>query len=85
MPPWEEWGFNDTNHVQIWSLHDLRLLATIPLPEVDDAAYHIEPAEPRILQDGTVYVNTFSCGSGPELGSAGGYRRRLIVQKGLVP
>ncbi len=37
MPPWEEWGFIDTNHVQIWSLHDPRLLATIPLPEVDEA------------------------------------------------
>lgn len=24
--------------------------------------YHIAPAEPRLLSDGTVYVNTFSCG-----------------------
>ena len=35
MPPWDEWAFHDTYHVQIWSLSDLRLLATGPLPEVE--------------------------------------------------
>ena len=62
MPPWDEWAFHDTYHVQIWSLSDLRLLATVPLPEVEQGAYHIAPAEPRVLSNGTVYVNTFSCG-----------------------
>ncbi len=62
MPPWDEWTYHDTYHVQIWSLDDLRLVATVPLPEVDEGSYHIAPAEPRVLSDGTVYVNTFSCG-----------------------
>ena len=63
MPPWDEWTYHDTYHVQIWSLNDLRLVATVPLPEVEQGPYHIAPpAEPRVLSDGTVYVNTFSCG-----------------------
>ncbi len=52
----------DTYHVQIWSLSDLRLLGTIPLPESADGNHHLLPAEPRVLDDGTVYVNTFDCG-----------------------
>jgi hypothetical protein len=52
----------DTNHIQIWSLKDLRLLATIPLPAPPTGKAHLNPAEPRILPDGTVYVNTFNCG-----------------------
>ncbi|MFQ5691172.1 MAG: hypothetical protein ACE5HQ_12980 [Gemmatimonadota bacterium] len=62
MPPWDEWSYHDTYHVQVWSLDDLRLVATVPLPDVDQGAYHIGPAEPRALSDGTVYVSTFSCG-----------------------
>ncbi len=50
----------DTKHIQIWSLSDLRLLATIALPP--QGKTHLNPAEPRILSDGTVYVNTFNCG-----------------------
>jgi hypothetical protein len=49
-----------TRHVQIWRLSDLGLLATIPLPERGE--YHHLPSEPRRLADGSVYVNTFSCG-----------------------
>jgi hypothetical protein len=52
----------DTYHVQIWSLSDLRLLRTIPLPESANPSHHLLPAEPRVLEDGTVYVNTFDCG-----------------------
>ena len=62
MPPWTEWTYHDTTHVQIWSLNELRLVASVPLPEVEHGRYHIGPAEPRVLADGTVYVNTFSCG-----------------------
>jgi hypothetical protein len=62
MPPWPEWEYSYTNHVQIWSLGDLELLATIPLPEVQPGYYHIAPAEPRVLPDGSVYVSTFGCG-----------------------
>ncbi len=60
MPPWEEYA--DTYHVQIWSIEDLSLLATVPLPQVEQAPYHLYPAEPRVLGDGTVYLNTFNCG-----------------------
>ena len=62
MPPWDKWKYHDTNHLQIWSLDELRLLTSVPLPEVEPGPYHIAPAEPRVLADGTVYVNTFSCG-----------------------
>ena len=62
MPPWDEWTYHDTYHVQIWSLNELRLVASVPLPEVEQGPYHIGPAEPRVLSDGTVYVNTFNCG-----------------------
>lgn len=50
-----------TSHVQLWRMSDLRLTKTIVLPP--DGKKHDEaPAEPRVLADGTVYVNTFSCG-----------------------
>ena len=62
MPPIEEWQTHDTRHVQIWSLSDLKLLASVPLPESGKGRHHIWPAEPRLLADGTVYVNTFTCG-----------------------
>ncbi len=62
MPPWHEWNYSYTYHVQIWSLSNLELLASIPLPEVEQGPYHIAPAEPRVLPDGSVYVSTFSCG-----------------------
>jgi hypothetical protein len=52
----------DTYHIQIWSLSDLRLLATVALPPPPQGKAHLNPAEPRRLADGTVYVNTFNCG-----------------------
>jgi hypothetical protein len=60
MPPWQE--FERTNHVQVWSLKDLRVIASVALPESGIGAHHLDPAEPRALGDGTVYVNTFTCG-----------------------
>jgi hypothetical protein len=62
IPPWHQWEYSDTYHVQIWSLGNLELLASIPLPEVEQGPYHIAPSEPRVLPDGSVYVSTFSCG-----------------------
>lgn len=50
-----------TAHVQVWRLSDLALLKTVELP-ADSAKHNQWPAEPRLLADGTVYVNTFSCG-----------------------
>ena len=60
MSPSQE--FADTWHVQVWSLDDLELVSTVPLPEVEQGPHHLYPAEPRVLADGTVYLNTFNCG-----------------------
>lgn len=50
-----------TSHVQLWRLSTLQLLKTILLPP-DGKKHDLYPAEPRLLPDGTVYVNTFHCG-----------------------
>lgn len=63
--------FTDTSHIQIWSLKDLRLLATIPLPSPPAGKSNLNPAEPRILPDGSLYVNTFNCGLYRVLGIEG--------------
>ncbi len=57
-----EHTLTDTNLIQIWSLKDLRLLATIPLPPSPNGKAQLNPAEPRLLPDGNLYVNTFNCG-----------------------
>lgn len=57
-----DWEWRETRHVQIWSISDLKLLASVPLPESGKGRHHISPAEPRLLADGSVYVNTFNCG-----------------------
>lgn len=56
------WKSPDTHHVQIWSLSGLKLLASVALPASGDGTQYPSPAEPRVLADGTVYVNTFTCG-----------------------
>lgn len=71
---WPDWGklppgswtlkkINDqvTSQVQVWRLSDLHLLKTVSLPN-DAGKHHQWPAEPRLLPDGSIYVNTFSCG-----------------------
>ena len=58
----ESHALTDTSYVQIWRLKDLRLLATVPLPPVAGQKSHFNPAEPRLLPDGSIYVNTFNCG-----------------------
>jgi hypothetical protein len=70
-PPQHTHTLTDTNHIQVWSLSDLRLLATIPLPPTPQGKSHLNPAEPRVLSDGTVYVNTFNCGLYRVLGLEG--------------
>lgn len=62
MPPFNEWNYSYTYHVQVWSLSTLELLHSIPLPEVELGPYHYAPAEARVLHDGSVYVSTFGCG-----------------------
>jgi len=66
LPP-GSWPFKKvddqlTEHVQVWRLSDLRLLNTISLPPDKTGKHNTYPAEPRLLADGSVYVNTFSCG-----------------------
>lgn len=56
------WKSPETNHVQIWSMRDLKLATSVALPDSKQGKHHIYPAEPRQLADGSVYVNTFSCG-----------------------
>jgi len=51
-----------TKQVQIWRLSDLKLLHTLELPPSGQGHQNEFPAEPRLLPDGSVYVNTFSCG-----------------------
>jgi hypothetical protein len=51
----------DTAQVQVWRLSNLHLLTTVTLPE-DGSRHEQDPAEPRLLPDGSVYVNTFRCG-----------------------
>ncbi|HVQ38364.1 MAG TPA: hypothetical protein VMS31_12570, partial [Pyrinomonadaceae bacterium] len=61
-PSTHQHTLTDTNHIQVWSLKDLRLLATIPLPPSPNGKAQLNPAEPRVLPDGSLYVNTFNCG-----------------------
>ena len=51
-----------TRHVQVWSLSDLRLRSTLELPVSPQGKRYDLPDEPRLLPDGSVYVNTFTCG-----------------------
>ena len=50
-----------TSQVQLWRLSDLKLLKTITLTD-PHGKHNLYPAEPRVLPDGSIYVNTFSCG-----------------------
>jgi hypothetical protein len=55
-----------TTQIQIWSLSKLELLSTLSLPRAAGPKPKFPtneyPAEPRLLADGSLYVNTFSCG-----------------------
>lgn len=52
-----------SHSVQVWRLSDLRLLATVKLPQGSRGNEGNDPAEPRLLADGrTVVVSTFNCG-----------------------
>ena len=56
----------DTEHtanvVQVWRLSDLTLLKTLAVPEVKGDSAHRYPFEPRAMDDGSVLLNTYSCG-----------------------
>lgn len=59
---WPDQPYKSTRQVQVWSVSGLKLLGTADLPESGVGEHHVDPAEPRVLADGTVYVGTFSCG-----------------------
>ena len=50
------------NVIQVWRLSDLKLLKTLPVPEVPGDSAHVDPFEVRTLADGTVMMNTYYCG-----------------------
>jgi len=52
-----------SRNLQVWSLKDLELLHTFPLPDGSLGNEGLLTAEPRLLDDGkTVLVSTFRCG-----------------------
>jgi len=52
----------DGEHIQIWELSSLSLLATLAMPEAPDL-WRLNPYEARLLADGkTVMFNTLKCG-----------------------
>lgn len=54
-------GETTANVVQVWRLSDLTLLKTLAVPPASDSAQKI-PFEVRTLDDGSVMMNTYSCG-----------------------
>lgn len=48
--------------VQVWRLFDLTLLKTLPVPQVAGDSAHKYPFEVRALGDGSVLLNTYTCG-----------------------
>ena len=59
---WPGEPYKSTRQVQVWSVSELKILGTADMPEAPQGEHHVDPAEPRVLADGTVYVGTFSCG-----------------------
>jgi hypothetical protein len=52
-----------SRNLQVWSLNNLQLLHTFPLPDGPAGNEGLLTAEPRLLDDGkTVLVSTFRCG-----------------------
>ena len=47
--------------VQVWRLSNLTLLKTLAVPPADDSTHKI-PFEVRALEDGSVMMNTYTCG-----------------------
>jgi hypothetical protein len=50
------------NVVQVWRLSDLTLLKTLAVPAVAGDSAHFFPFEVRALADGSVFMNSYSCG-----------------------
>src|SRR5215469_13808089 len=52
----------ETAQIQVWRLSDLHLLKTISLVDDGGGKHNLLPSEPRVMPDGSVLINTFSCG-----------------------
>ena len=73
-----------SRNLQVWSLKDLQLLHTFPLPDGPVGNEGLLTAEPRLLDDGkTVLVSTFRCGLYLMEGLEGD--GALCAARGLVP
>lgn len=59
---WPGQDYKSTKQVQVWSPSEMKLLGTAELPPSGQGEHHVDPAEARVLADGSVYVGTFSCG-----------------------
>lgn len=71
-----------TSQIEIWSLSRLQLLHVLSLPKPPSATVSATgysandfAAEPRLLPDGSMYVNTFACGLFRIVGIDGGAPR----------
>jgi hypothetical protein len=74
----------ESTHIQLWKLSTLELLASFPLP-AQQGGHNVWPAEPRRLDNGDVYVNTFTCGLYRLEGLTGGSPRALAVASSDFP
>lgn len=72
--------FADTKSVQIYDADTLALEAAVELP-ADGAGSERWPAEPRVAPDGTIWVNTFSCGLYRLDGVGGAEPRAVFVHR----
>ena len=52
----------DGSTYQVWRLSDLKLLSTLRFDPGPDLVGHTNPEEPRVAPDGSVFVQTLSCG-----------------------
>ncbi len=76
---WPGQDYISTKQVQVWSPSDMKLLGTADLPESGVGDNSVDPAEARVLADGTVYIGTFSCGVFRLEGVAEGAPKAIFV------
>jgi hypothetical protein len=71
------------NVVQVWRLSDLKLLKTLPVPQAAGDSADVNPFEVRALADGSVLLNTYTCGLFHITGLVGTPRiERVLVLRG---
>lgn len=66
---------------QIFRLSDLKLLGTYQLDPGPSLIGHLDPEEPRIGPDGSVYIQTLSCGLQRITGLAGSHPTAVLVHQ----